>query len=217
MAANGTNALDPINWGTSTGGAAGSAETSSTLGVARIDTRTVPDQYHVWGLQLTALISLGLAASATFKGGTRLGTLTQTASPFGSTEQGFWVDTSNNPKFSAGGISSTVPINTGTTAAQATNVNTNVIINASAGTITTQSASTAARTAEAGFVVSNSAVLATSVVIARVIAYSGTLFTNGQPDIDITAIAGGSFNCRIINRDATNALAGTMKIHFVVL
>lgn len=103
------------------------------------------------------------------------------------------------------------------TIGQATNVNTPVTINGASGVITTQTATTATRTAEAGFVVTNNAVLAGSAVIARVVAYSGTYATNGQPDVDVTAVAAGQFTCRVINRDATNALNGTMKIHFHVL
>lgn len=102
------------------------------------------------------------------------------------------------------------------TVSQATNINTGVTINGASGVITTQSASTGTRAAEAGFTVTNNAVLAGSSVIAKVVGYSGTMFTNGQPDVDVTAVAAGSFNIRVINRDATNALSGTMKIHFSV-
>jgi hypothetical protein len=102
------------------------------------------------------------------------------------------------------------------TVAQATNVNTAVTINGASGVITTQSASTAAVSAEVGFTVTNSAVASTSVVLARVVAYSGTYHTNGQPDCEVTAVSGGSFNIRIVNRDTANALSGTMKLHFLV-
>ncbi|MHB2015307.1 MAG: hypothetical protein ACYCW6_00005 [Candidatus Xenobia bacterium] len=100
---------------------------------------------------------------------------------------------------------------------QATNINTGVTINAASGVITTQSASTAALTAETGFTVTDSAVGTASVVIARVTDYSGTLFTNGQPDIYVDTVAAGSFHVRVVNRDPTHALSGTMKIPFAVL
>lgn len=100
---------------------------------------------------------------------------------------------------------------------QGTNVNTAVTCSGASGVITTQSASTAARTAETGFVVTNTSVTTASVVVAQIVAYSGTLFTNGQPDVNVTAVGSGNFTIRIINRDATNALAGTVKIHFHVL
>lgn len=108
MPANGTSALDPIFWGTSTAGAAVSAETTSTLGVARVDQRTPVDTTRIWGAQINNILFLALAMSATFKSGTRLGASTQTASPFGVTEQGLWIDTAGSLWFSSGGIAQLV-------------------------------------------------------------------------------------------------------------
>lgn len=95
--ADGISSLSTIAWGTSTGGAAGAGETTLTLGVDRADQRTPPDLYRVWAAQINAIKNLGLAMSATFKGGTRLGVLPQTSSPFGASESGFYLDTSGNP------------------------------------------------------------------------------------------------------------------------
>ncbi len=105
MPANGTSALDAVSWGSSTGGAAGSAETTSTLGVDRTDQRTPPDTYHVWGAQLNACKNLLISISTTFKGGTRLGVLKQSSNPFGSSETGFYADNTAtaNPRFSTNG------------------------------------------------------------------------------------------------------------------
>jgi len=92
--ADGLSSLSSINWGASTGGAAGSAESTLTLGVDRGDTRTPPDTNHVWGAQLNNCKNLLIAISATFKGGTRLGVLPQSSNPFGGSESGFYVDNS---------------------------------------------------------------------------------------------------------------------------
>lgn len=98
-----TDWLDSLNWGTSTGGAAGSAETTSTLGTDRTDYRVPPDTYTVGGLQITRVKNLVLAMSQYLKGGTRLQVLTQTSTPFGATEHGFWCDASGNPRFNYNG------------------------------------------------------------------------------------------------------------------
>lgn len=103
------------------------------------------------------------------------------------------------------------------TVSQATNINTAVTCSGASGVITTQSATTAAVTAESGFVVTNTACHANSVVIARVVAYAGTLMTNGIPDVHVSAVSAGSFTLKVMNLHATNALSGTMTIHFHVL
>lgn len=106
--ADGIQSLSSILWGTSSAGAAVAAETTLTLGVDRQDVRVPPDLYHVWAAQLNAVKNLLLGVSATFKSGTRLGVSTQTASPFAANEQGWWVDTNGNPRFSYGGIANTL-------------------------------------------------------------------------------------------------------------
>jgi hypothetical protein len=106
--ADGISSLNTISWGTSTGGAAVSAESTLSLGVDRADTRTPPDTSHIWGSALNNAKNLLIAMSATFKGGTRLGVATQSASPFGASEQGLWCDTSGNPKWSYGGVANTL-------------------------------------------------------------------------------------------------------------
>lgn len=103
------------------------------------------------------------------------------------------------------------------TVSQGTNINTDVAINSASGVITTQAATTAAQAAETGFTVTNSAVVAGSVVVARVVTYAGTLMTNGIPDVFVDVVSAGSFHIRVMNIHGTNALNGTMKIHFAVL
>ena len=90
--ADGTSSLASLNWGTSTGGAAGAAETTLTLGVNRTDVRTPPDTSHVWAAQIAAMENLLLAMSAAFKGMTRLQVLTQSSNPFSASESGFYID-----------------------------------------------------------------------------------------------------------------------------
>lgn len=97
--ADGITSLNSISWGTSTGGAAGSAESTLTLGVDRSDTRTPPDTNHIWAAQLNNVKAAVLAISQTFKGGTRLGLLTQTSNPFGASESGFYINTSGQAFF----------------------------------------------------------------------------------------------------------------------
>lgn len=103
------------------------------------------------------------------------------------------------------------------TVSQATNINTDVTCSGASGVITTQAATTAAVTAETGFTVTNTACHANSVVIARVVAYSGTLMTNGVPDVHVDVVSAGSFHVKVMNVHGANALNGTMKIHFTVL
>jgi hypothetical protein len=101
------------------------------------------------------------------------------------------------------------------TVTQLTSISTGVTINAASGVITTVSVSTAARTAESAFTVTNNCCYSGSVVVAEVIGYGGTMFTNGQPDVAVGAPSNGSFTIKVINRDASNALSsGALKIHF---
>lgn len=84
--------LSTINWGTSSGGSAGSAETTSTLGTAVADLVVPPDQYHVGNLRIENMRQLLIAMSGYFKGGTRIQVLAQTSNPFSSGEVGFYSD-----------------------------------------------------------------------------------------------------------------------------
>lgn len=88
MPANGTTALDTLNWGT------GVAETTSTLGVDRQDLRSPPDSSHLWGAQINASKNLLLSMSQYFKGGARLQVIKQGSNPFGAGESGVYIDNS---------------------------------------------------------------------------------------------------------------------------
>ena len=90
-----TDYVSPLNWGTSTGGAAGAAETTSTLYTDRVDTRIPPDNFTISALQISRMRQLLVSMSAFYKGGTRLQVLAQSSNPFGAGEAGFWSDGTN--------------------------------------------------------------------------------------------------------------------------
>lgn len=71
-------------------GAATSAETTSTLGTDRIDTREPPDQTRIGGLQITHIKRVLQTITEFLKGGSRLRFLPVSASPFGASETGIW-------------------------------------------------------------------------------------------------------------------------------
>jgi hypothetical protein len=103
--------LSALNFGASAGGAAGSAETTSTLGTDRLDLKEPSDQYHIGGLQITRMKNLLINMTEFSKGGTRVKVLRQTSNPFSAGEVGFYVDNSGdgNPKFvNAVGTTSTL-------------------------------------------------------------------------------------------------------------
>jgi len=117
-----------------------------------------------------------------------------------------------------GTLSATAAVNLGqATVAQSTNVNTNVTCNGASGVITTQTATTGATTVESGFTLNNSRITASSVIHVQIIGYSGTLFTNGVPNLVVAAPGAGTVVIRIANMHGVNALNGTMRIHFAVL
>jgi len=102
------------------------------------------------------------------------------------------------------------------TVTQITSLVTPVTVNASAGVITTFSATTAGLTVES-FTVNNTSVLATSSVNVTQTRYGGTLVTNGIPQITVDSVAAGSFVINVTNLHTANALAGVLNISFVVV
>ncbi|MEK9152423.1 MAG: hypothetical protein AAB692_03590, partial [Patescibacteria group bacterium] len=179
----------------------------------------------------TTLASNVVTSSLTTVGALASGSI---ASGFGTISTANSITTSNNISTtgtgtvtSAGlltassGLTVTAPgaVNLGrAVVTQLTSNTTGVTINAASGVITPFGTyTTAARTADAGYTVTNSAVAATSVVIARVTDYSGTYGSAGIPDVIVDTVAAGSFHIRVTNVDGTNALNGTIKIAFTVL
>lgn len=95
--------LSALNWGTSTGGSAGSAETTSTLGNDPLDRAQPTDVYHLSHLQMARMKNLLIAISQDLKGGTRLLSRVQSSNPFGATEAGYYVDSSGSAWLSYNG------------------------------------------------------------------------------------------------------------------
>lgn len=102
----------------------------------------------------------------------------------------------------------------GGTVTQLTNRATGVTINALSGAITTDATSLAAE-ASAVFVVTNSQVAIGDVVVCSM--RSGSVALNTQ--IEVTAVAAGSFSITVINNNAAAGTAetGAIIINFVVI
>jgi hypothetical protein len=102
----------------------------------------------------------------------------------------------------------------GSTVIQATNRATGVTINAMCGAITTHNASLAAE-ASAVFTVTNSFVRINDVVLCSM--RSGSVALNTQ--VEVTAVANGSFNITVVNNNvaAGTAETGAIVINFAIL
>lgn len=113
-----------------------------------------------------------------------------------------------------GGITTegNVTLSNGGTVTQATSITTGVTLNTSSGQITTVS-TTLAAAAEAEFVVTNSQVAATDVVIVNLAVTSSA----GTPIAVVSRVAAGSFTILVANLHAANALDNTLVINFAVI
>jgi hypothetical protein len=100
----------------------------------------------------------------------------------------------------------------GSTVTQLTSRTTGVTINKPTGQITTNNTSLAALAA-ASFTVTNSAVGANDVVVAAI--KSGAV--NKKTQVEITAIAAGSFELTVYNADAATAETGAIVVQFAVI
>ena len=87
--------------------------------------------------------------------------------------------------------------------------------NGTRGQVTSGTLTTAAAT-NAAFTINNSSVTAASQVSCVVMAYSGTIVTNGYPTITSCVPSAGVITVNITNTHAANALNGTVTIGFVV-
>ena len=90
----------------------------------------------------------------------------------------------------------------------------NVEVDSVAGVITTAALSTAPG-ATTSFRVVNASVCPTSLILTSFL-YSATLGDHGFPLLSLNAIKDGSFVINITNTHATEALAGFLKIHFLI-
>lgn len=99
---------------------------------------------------------------------------------------------------------------------QVTSLTTTVATTTPAGEITAfGTLTTGIGLAEAGFNVTNPFVTADSIVIANVTDYSGTVGTNGLPQVIVDNITAGQFQLVICNGGA-NALNGTVRIGYTI-
>lgn len=120
-----------------------------------------------------------------------------------------------NPKILASKVDEVIDAVNGTlaTVTQGTSITTGVTVNATQGKITTVSLTTAASTVAGPFTVTNSKVLATSVVTVTVEYATGK---TGFPVALVEAVAAGSFKVRLLNAHTSGALNDVVKIHFNV-
>ncbi len=72
-------------------------------------------------------------------------------------------------------------------------------------------------TSSVNIIVTNSSVRASSLVFAQLQSYSGNLFANGLPVVDVNGKINGSFTLQIANIHEINSLSGTLTIGFWVL
>ena len=98
---------------------------------------------------------------------------------------------------------------------QITSTATGVTVNSNSGVITCFT-STLAGVTSVTFAVTNPLCNANSAVVVSVANYSGTFGTGGSPMVAVGTIAAGSFNVIVYNAHASAALAGVLKISYLV-
>lgn len=105
------DSLDPIKWGSSA-----VADDDTTLGTNRLDLRLPPDNYHVFGEQVTRFRQLLGAMSSHFLSGYRLKLITTNSNPFSSSETGLYATTAGLLQLVHSGTTTTIPSFSGTAA-----------------------------------------------------------------------------------------------------
>ena len=138
---------------------------------------------------------------------------TQSTDPFDSDSSGLYIDSSKRLVYPERGniLAKGFSISDGGTVTQGTNITTGVTLNTTTSQITTASTTLAAAD-EAEFVVTNSTVAATSVVVASLAVTSST----GTPAVTVSRIAAGQFTIMVQNLHASVALNNTLVINFAV-
>jgi hypothetical protein len=111
------------------------------------------------------------------------------------------------------GANASLTTNDRGTVTQITTIATGVTLNTLAGTITTVS-QTLAAAAEGTFVVTNSRVAATDVVVACL---ASTTSAGGPFMVGVTAVAAGSFTITVTNTHSANAGDNTLVINYIIL
>lgn len=104
---------------------------------------------------------------------------------------------------------------TKTAYSQLTNSTTAVPITSNAGTITTQSMTTAT-TATTTFAITGANILASSQIMLTLVSYSGTPLTNGVPVLTVSGVGAGTANINVTNYGA-NALSGTLVFNYMIV
>jgi len=102
---------------------------------------------------------------------------------------------------------------TRSSASQGTSLTSGVTLNSPAGFIYTFTTGTLATAGTASFTVTNSSVLADSIVFGNIQNYNGT----GLPVSRVTNVTEGSFSVKLTNADLTNGVSGSLKFGFGVL
>jgi len=98
---------------------------------------------------------------------------------------------------------------------QATSTATGVTVASNQGIITCFTSTLAAVTS-VSFTVTNPICNANSTVLVSIAGYSGTLGTNGSPAVYADTIANGSFVVKVYNAHASAALAGVLKVAYLI-
>lgn len=102
------------------------------------------------------------------------------------------------------------------TVTQLTSTATAVTNNAECGTITTFSQSAVANASDK-FVVNNTQVLATDMIVLNIQDYAGVYGTNGIPHVNVDNISAGSFDIVVSNVHGTNALSGALVLNYHII
>lgn len=171
------------------------------------------------GGDITTETALSVGTTATITGATTLTGAVSAGSTLNVTGQSTFIGQVNmNGQVNISGALAAVGGVTfaKSTVTQATNISTGVTLNQYAGVITTVSATTAGL-ATSTFTVTSSYALANSVITATILNYTGTYVTNGIPILTINNVTAGTFDVKITNAHATNALAGVLKIGFTII
>ena len=99
-----------------------------------------------------------------------------------------------------------------TTVSQGTSLTTGVSLDSPAGFIFTFTTGSISTSGSNSFTVTNSFVNTSSIVHTSILNYTGS----GIPVVNCTSITTGSFSVKINNLDATNTVAGSVKLGFTI-
>lgn len=164
---------------------------------------------------ITASGTLGVTGAATFSSTVATGALTVTGAATVSTTLAVTGTVTGASSIKSSHATAGIGYATGAGGAvtQITSITTGVTLNTACGTITTVS-STLAAGVDASFVVTNSAVAATDLVIVNTKSYGGT--ADGIPVAEVQAVGAGSFTINLRNQGAVT-LDAVVVLSFAVI